>query len=226
MARTINLYDGLEALYYFDSDYFNNGSNEISDQSGHGRHAEASGGPTVGVNGPAGFEATSFDGIDDQFDPSGITVFSDKSYTNAALVNGKYNKVYSQHRGAGDRVNFRSGSDFLRYGYADSNGDFYDIKFSPLSDFEDRWILLVNQYDESTDTHRFYADGQTKTSRGDGFTVADSGQNNHYTIGSNYDGSGIFFDGEIAYVARWSRALSTTEIEQLDRLTGPRRAML
>jgi hypothetical protein len=81
--RTINLYDGLELLYYMDSDFVDFGSNTISDMSGHGRHGDVNGGITFGENGLNDLKSANFNssseiltsGIDDFDNFNTLTFF-------------------------------------------------------------------------------------------------------------------------------------------------------
>ncbi len=216
--RTINLYDGLEALYYFDSDYFDTQTNKLKDKSGHGRHAEASGGPTVGVEGPNDFEAASFDGSDDDFN---YQQKSEQEQTISVLVksNGYPNKRHT----------------IVEY---DSVPNGYHILYS-FGDIEFRFPdssgnLTIETSNTPTDVWKLYTglwDGGTVQLFEDNTLVASAPSTSHNTssrvranIGSS--GGSNYWNGDIAFAGRWSRALSDTEIEYLNSLTAPRRQML
>jgi len=222
--RTINLYDGLEALYYFDSDYFNNGSDEISDQSGYGRHAEAKGGPTVGVEGPDDFEATSFDGSDDYFDIDSVANDEPLSEVTAtALVkqqttnndNEEYVSV-----GGFDFTLFKNSSERVAFKIWDTaNTSFAAVTQVPAN----KYHVLAGVHDG--DSIRVFRDGDLQAVEStDGNDIRNSG--NEAAIGALASGSNNYINADIAFVGVWYRALSGAEIEHLSHLTAPRRAQL
>ena len=217
--QTINLYDGLEALYYMDSTYYDDTADEIKDKSGHGRHAQASGGPTIGVEGPDSFEATSFDGSDDQFDagaPIGTT--GDETLFALAKADGLDGApaITGNTDGNNGTALFFDVSEDLRYTVAASNST--TAKFGGIQ--EDTWYALTGVVDSGNT--RLYVNGSLEA------TGSYSGKlagDDNFLIG-NYPRFDSRFNGDIAVVGRWFRALSDAEIEYLNRLTAPRRAQL
>lgn len=216
--RTINLYDGLEALYFMESDYFDSGTNEMKDHSGHGRHAVASGGPSVGAGQYRDFGATSFDGSDDYF----TTPFrdDDSSFTISVLVKATQNT---------ERRYIVSAQDGFDNGYYISTGPSGDVRFGILSASKqeentvytiyDRWSLLTMRYDGSTWT--CFGDNELLINRTADFVAP----NTDLTIGrlaySNLD----HWLGEMSFVGVWDRDLSDAEIAQLNRMTAPMKTL-
>jgi len=217
---TINLRKGLEAEYYLDSRYYDSGAGEMSDLSGNGRHATASGGPTVGVEGPDDFEATSFDGSDDYFSLSSPIEIDDTQTLFAKVKPANTNVVISNGNPSSGEGLFLlrtiAGPQFEML-VRDANGDSVTAKL-PFDYGE--WYTVVALYDGSQISLRV---GQSvknmpidsiKTPTTDNFTIA------------SYPGGNNYLDGDIAHAGYWSRDLSDAEIQQLNRLTAPRRAML
>jgi len=221
--QTINLYDGLEALYYFDEDYFDGTANEIKDKSGYGRHAQANGGPTVGVEGPDSFKAARFDGSDDYFNTGHTFDQTGSSVTVHAVFN-------SNDRSKKQDIWDQSGSDSgisLRYRGIDNN--FISVvknssDNSLIRQFqgpENEWASATLRYDGST--HSLFVNGNLMGTE----TISVGQSNDAAHIGSaSFAPPRDTFDGEIAFVGRWSRALSDAEREYLNRLTAPRRGQL
>jgi len=227
--QTINLYDGLEALYYFDEDYFDGTANEIKDKSGHGRHAEASGGPTVGVEGPDSFAGARLDGTDDYFRPTGFAdgVLKSNEFAAFALVTraeqGDDEYLLNQMRGEGFRLRYRESSDDFRFGVRDGNGDFDDIEVDISKTFGTHTFIAEHS---ASDVYRLTIDDETVgTESGVGYTPP-TGGNEDLHIGADHDGTNSFMTGDIHAVGLWSRALSDAERDYLNRLTAPRRSQL
>ena len=218
--RTINLYDGLEVLYYFDTDYWDGGANEISDQSGHGRHATASGGPTIGVEGPNDFSAASLDGGDDLFDV-GVALPADKQ---TVAVLAKHDDTSSDADPLMDGTDGNAGyrlysySNYIYWRVVDGDGteSYVNVVGAVTSD---EWQLFIGLYDG--ESSKVIVDGELL----DSISLSTHTQSNVNTrIGNN--NSNNWFNGDIAAAGRWSRALSWTEIQYLNNLTAPRRALL
>jgi len=214
VTPTIDLRRGLEALYYFDERYFDNGANELKDRSGKRNHATASGGPTIGVDALRSFDAASFDGTDDEFD-IGDPLSSDAE-TRAALVN---TNIADQDD---DYHFFDDGTRYLRHNrnssweYKAENEDGTTQQIQ--KDYgADRWALVVGTYD--TLEISLIVNGEVIARQDANWKLPSS----NVRIGNGYFGKN--FDGEIAFAAKWSRELRQAEIEYLNRLTGPRRAI-
>jgi len=221
--RTINLYDGLEALYYMDPTYFDGTAGEIKDKSGHGRHAQASGGPTVGVEGPDSFEATSFDGTDDYFDS--VTISSDywDEITIATLF--KMNEAKSIDtaifglRYTARIVNNSNGEYEARV--RDSNGDNVgtDMDDTIVNDY----LLGILRYDG--ETVKTNLNGKTNVNSAP--TGFENSKDRLIRVGGpNLGSSSGNLNGNIVFSGIWNREITDAEIEHLNRLTAPRRAQL
>jgi hypothetical protein len=215
--RTINLYDGLEALYYFDSDYFDGPTGEIKDKSGHGRHATANGGPTVGVNGPNDFEAANFsgDGSGDSF--VGEPVPSD-SYTLFILFrqesvndDDRRNYIGNKVSNGGATLYYRGASNKLEGLHTESDGSNQRVAGFPIDANE--WYYAYLVYDGTKS--KLIVNGIVQDIR----QVTYSSSQSNLIIGKE-------MGGDIAIAGKWSRALSKSERDELDDLTAPRRAQL
>jgi hypothetical protein len=219
---TIDLQRDCELFVDFDTDYFDSQRNKIVDRSGNGRNPEASGGATLGANGPDNFEAASFDGSDDFFDVDD-RLNADQNQTVVALFkpvsNGNNEYI----------LNALSGSNGYRFGL--ENGNFgmiiKDDTGVSVSALVNNSVLNPNQFQFGAS---IVDDDSIRTVIGRD-TVADTTISGYSpatisaSIGSD-GGNGDFFGGAISFVARWSRALNDAEIEYLNRLTEPRRAQL
>jgi hypothetical protein len=232
---TIQLQKGLEAWYEFDTRSFDSQRNSIADKSGYGRHAGASGGPTVGVNGPDGFEATSFDGSDDQFKVSSATFPTEDVVTVTALFKSDGNWSSPSNRGAVNLGNPKNLS-----GNSGSTGATLAVNYEGTvifvgeDDFKitaphdmNNFIWVSGIADSTTDELFIWVDGKL-------ITYDDSQTFSSMRLGNRSFGIGdipSFSDnrtlsGEIALAIVNSRRLSTAEIKHVHSLTGPRRANL
>ena len=226
--RTINLYDGLEALYYFDSDYFDGTTGEIEDKSGHERHATAQGGPTVGVNGPNDFEAASFDGNDDKFVPSGRLRPSNNGESFCVFLISRANDTGSPEVPVGTVNNNNKGFDIkhdmvdnsMSANVADTNNVFHgeEISVDPT-----QYVAHALNID-GTSGYTYTVNGESKRQEFTSGEVYNIGPR-ELQIGIRTTSNG-YFNGDIALAAVWSRALSHSEIERLNDLTAPLRAQL
>ena len=234
--RTINLYDGLEALYYLDSDYFDSGSNELKDKSGHGLHAEAEGGPTVGVAGPGEFEATEFDGSDDVLVRQ-ADVMTEDEFTAFGIL--RVNDVV----GNGGTITTSSGgnntvSDGWELGQVNETNDRFNVVIRDndapggqrrvltrnLSDSIGEWFRVSLTFDSSEGIARaYYGFDAELSSRG---PQAVSEYTSNDTMRFAMRGSGNPVDCTVAVGSFWSRVLNQSELKLVHKLTGPRRAQL
>lgn len=205
--RTINLYDGLEALYYFDTDYWDGGANEISDVSGNERHATASGGPTVGANGPKDFEAASFDGTDDYFDPP-----------NDMSVLGQEFTVFAIHDFSGWIFDSDDGSG----GYS-LKGDSFAVRDDNSNNnavtVSNATNVIVGRFDNGT---LMCTNGDEKNVKKAGITASQTVQDATIGVNNNFQ---FISDGIISVYACWTRTLNDAEVDALTRLTAPRRSL-
>jgi len=222
--QTIDLSRDCEAWYDFDTDYFDAQRGQIQDRSGYGRHAQANGGPTVGVEGPDSFEAARFDGSDDYFNTGHTFDQTGSSVTVHAVFN-------SNDRSKAQAIWDQSGSDsgiLLRY--RGINNNFISVVKNSSDNSlirqsqgpENEWASATLRYDGST--HSLFVNGNLI---GTDTISVDQKSNDTAHIGSaSFAPPRDTFDGEIAFVGRWSRALSDAEREYLNRLTAPRRGQL
>jgi hypothetical protein len=225
--RTINLYDGLEALYYFDSDYFDGTTGELKDKSGHGRHATANGGPTVGVNGPNDFKAASFDGTDDFFGSSFGFGTHHQEFTVAVLV--QYREL-SNSAGIfnidddGTWLNYREAFDDWEWSVRDEDGTFKagnaNINVAP---YENTWEVLTGGFDpiDSSSGEFFLKSHTTQNQNREELNRTLQQYSNSVQINQDRD-----YDGSIAFAALWTRVLTDAEREYIGNLTAPLRAQL
>jgi len=213
--QTINLYDGLEALYYMDPTYFDGTAGEIKDKSGHGRHAQASGGPTIGVEGPDSFEATRFDGSDDKFireedAQTPITVLTIVKPSSEMTDGGKYQII-------GD-VNFNTVIGINGQSWNWFNGN-PGASMGTVEDITpNEWYTVIWRATSSTRTDVFVNSVQKRAR-----TYSSEIFPKLTNIG---EGTHTYFKGDMAVIGIWHRAISKAEIEYLNRLTAPRRAQL
>jgi len=223
--RTINLYDGLEALYYFDPTYYDGTAGEIKDKSGNGRHAVASGGPTVGVEGPDDFEATSFDGTDDSFNfdatkPVEQTLFAVFKATDANANTSKDRGwvIGGQTSSSGSALGFNTTEELT---FQTSSINDTNIK-AAIPAQQDRWYAVVGRFD-GTNLSIVNQNGEVGTNTQSADYQKFSGDRLY--IGKRNSSFG-WFGGQIAAAGKWSRALSDAEAQHLTNLTAPRRQLL
>lgn len=147
-------------MYYLSTTYFDSGKSELSDHSGYDRHAVASGGPSVGVEGPHEFQAVSLDSSDDHFDTGDpLAVESDSTphsvWVLTRLLLSLYNDgkmktvVSSENQSSGGGWEIRaSGSGTLRYAIRDLDGDYHSIDWSGFEGGS--WYSIVEVWDDDT----------------------------------------------------------------------------
>lgn len=220
----INLTKDLEALYYFDEQNFDSQRNLLRDHSGYGRHATASGGPTVGVEGPNDFGATGFDGSDDQFVADSGLGGNKYEVSISWVRNIPENDIQNNDLGFFENglvLNYRNvGSNVVLESTAQDGND--DIKLNP------DWFSAPEPYTGWQSEHFVFGNGVWK------WYVGNTLWQTRGMSGPLYDSSIInignkspeYFSGDIAFFGSWSRALADAEIAQLNRLTAPRRAQL
>lgn len=216
----INLNKGLEALYYFDEQNFDNQRNLLRDHSGYARHAEAIGGPTVGTEGPDDFGATGFDASDDYFERQGPNPQNEQTFfalfnSNDASVRTNIVNALEAHNGYGMFLN--NGNVVTQFSDS-SNSNTVQTPVSGVN--ENEWHTGFGVYDGST--IKSIVDDNVNTVSFSNHTPA---QVDKVFIGAR-EGSDTYFDGKIAAYGRWSRALSDAEIAYINRLTAPRRTQL
>lgn len=213
----INLQQGLEALYTFDSIDTDGQRNRLLDRSGHGRHGDLQGGVTTGVSSPVG-EAYSFDGSDDVVTAGSTTI--DETGTFSV---GVFFKAPSD--GKGDLVglgNRNQGGWFLRSDTVNSkifletttvqNGGFQSAETTAVGE---RWQAVTAVYDGGQFSVRNHTENATGTEGIGDITSASV----DLLVGKANGSSSEIYEGEIAHVALWGRPISGTEREHYSRMT-------
>jgi hypothetical protein len=227
MKRTINLYDSLEALYYFGTEYWDGGANELSDMSGHGRHADAQGGVAVSSEGPDAFGAASFDGTDDVFTVDNSAFLQDVPFSFA--VTFLQEDTTRNHFLGGWTGLAASGNGFAihnsfgreRVEFMVNSGD-DSIKLTQYAD-TDRWYTAIARYDGTV--ARMTTDKGTYVGKGGGSYDSPTSGAQPQAIGANLSNDSNYLNGKIAFVGAWSRILTDTETQAILDMTGPRRTI-
>jgi len=202
----------VELLATFDNDHTDAANGVVKDFSGKQRHLQASGGPTYGQSSPVG-EAVGFDGTDDFFDVGDplaaqeqtlfAIVSTDTSGTNQDLIN-------VDDGSNGYRLRF-SLNDLWSFRIRDGSGNGVAVNTPVVGTSQFNRIIAV--YDG--DSVRIFRNGVLE----DKSSVSTHNQAvEDVQIGASFNGSNPF-SGRVAAVARWSRALSDSEIEELNRMT-------
>jgi hypothetical protein len=224
----IDLQRDCELWCDFDIDYFDSQRNKIRDRSGNGRNPAASGGPTLGANGPDSFEAASFDGSDDSFETPTISHDVSELTVHTIVTPEVESKssgiIYAATSEFDFSLRYRDNNEFRADVTANIPGggtDFQSINFS-ASPRES--IRITHIFDNGI--QKMFVNGELVGQNNlAGPTIAPKNSSARiFIIGSN--GSGKVFTGSITMVAEWSRVLNASEIEYLNRLTEPRRAQL
>jgi hypothetical protein len=233
---TIDLQRDCELWCDFDTDYFDSQRNKILDRSGNGRNPEASGGPTLGVNGPDSFEAASFDGSDDFFDTTitgladatGITLHTIVKINSPVPASEDYALVFIPETDSFGVISFKISEQFGDFEPTIILGDGDDLIIcSALGIPVGEYVGLTARIDVGGDVTVLNNNDDSAGAEGNNKDISQLGP-----IGSNVDiGSGAvrgdgFLDGNVVFSAIWSRVLNDAEIEYLNRLTEPRRAQL
>jgi hypothetical protein len=219
---TIDLQRDCELFVDFDRDYFDSQRNKILDRSGNGRHPEASGGATLGVNGPDNFEAASFDGSDDFF----VSNLGNDSPTGAG---GAECTSVVLAKGTGTFIGadefdwtITAKNSNVEYQIETDQKDFSNLKI-PIGQTGNEFSTYVQRWDG--DVHTAFLNDTSKTAQLSGSSIRNAANVQEYFIGT-HDAKNDLLSGQVAFAAHWERALSDTEIEYLNRLTEPRRAQL
>jgi len=217
MSDTISLYDGLEALYYFGTDYFD--GTAISDRSGYGRHATASGGITFSDTGYRGFGSATEDGTDDQLDISDPLAADAQTVVvlfKPTNLNGSEQVLIDTDDGTNGYALLINSNDNLEWGVRDGSGTLQTVTAS-LS--QDEYVFGVGLF--SGATLRLATDTSLAgTQSVSGHNQADD----NARIAADISGAS-HFAGEIGLLARWSRELTDAEWEETTRLTAPLRGV-
>ena len=161
---------------------------------------------TAGLNFPAQGSAT-FNGSSDYIqlnDP-----FSYTNHTIAAWVyvsNDANNKIIFDNREAGSDglVFFSTGSEIIQHTFNNST-------LASTSSYTDEWIYAVGSYDGTT--QRLYIDGSQVASATTSQTMSTT---TDAIIGArSFSTKDNYFNGNLANVAIWNRALSSDEINSV-----------
>lgn len=217
--RAINLYDGLEALYYFDSSYFDGTANEVKDKSGYNKHAQARGAPTIGVSGPQSFEAASFDGSDDGFETDFFKPESEFTITIRYKIS--QHKDFNRLWDNGGSVNFYlTNEGGLRIFIWDDADTRYQMSGGIID--TGKWYNSTLLWD-GADVHLYVNNELISTIDGFGDTVQETNQVVFLGMNSNISN---YLNGSMVYSGWWSRALNYSELTFLNNMTSPRRQLL
>lgn len=229
---SIELRRGLEALFYMDERYWDGTKNELKDRSGKRNHASATGGPTVGVQGPREYDAAYFDGTDDLFSfaddetHSGLTEFSIFVVFKIDVLPSTAGRNYELiRRTVNDNafdLKIHENGDRLEW-HVNAGGTWNTVETSAAMETE-RWYYATALYEDPEMTLRV-AGGVDETlakthSTGGEVTSSTS------TVKIGSDGTAGYTEGWIAVASYWSeKSLSETEIKALLNASGPRRAI-
>lgn len=217
MTRTIDLYDGLYALYYLGSDYYNGTDNHITDKSGNQRHASPAGSVTVGVSGYGEFEAARFDGDgsgDEIFAFNASDAFQQGPQTWFALYRSETTakKKIVGNNGNSGNLRFMSVDNKADFGIFDTNKESHTSSvYAPTGE----WNHIVGRFDGD---NTFITNGKQSNTNNFTGTINRGGS---YHIG-DFGYQSDEFLGEIAVVGAWSRCISDLEAQYLTQVTGPR----
>jgi hypothetical protein len=213
--QSISILKDCELWCDFDSQYVDAQRGIVRDRSGHGRHPVAKGGPTFGQNGPDSFEAVSLDGVDDEFVTENISV---QEQTDISLVKIDGNQF-------GEITNWitTDGGGYVRWNdnvqrfqvrlVNNSSSDTFQVNSQSGKNLG-QFYLVGLRWDGSE--LQLIIDGEVE----DSIPLTDHDE----TIGEPYVIGNSKLNGTIVFTGRWSRALSTAEIDYLNRLTAPRRS--
>lgn len=217
----IELLRDCELWVDFDTDYFDAQRNRIRDRSGNGRHPEASGGPTLGADGPDDFEAASFDGTDDSFEAPFQPVSKPGITVSVTFRPDTFNNEFQRVCDAGyTDIFLDNGNEFILAFLATSSTAATDSSVRiPIAEGE--FVTVTQRYTQSGLNQITSSNGEfdqkdvgSDPAGSETFKVAESVKNNNNG------------DITVSFVGFWSRALSDAEIEQLNRLTAARGATL
>ncbi len=214
---TINLNKGLEALYYFDEQNFENQRNLMCDHSGYGRHLNTVGGVTVGVNGPDSFEAAGIpSGASLQTDSVALSYESTGEITVAITyrLTGSEDSLVLSHLAStkGFSVRIDTPDEIFDWNVYDGT-NFSKIR-APPPDIGD-WttdVLTFENNDQKIIRNGSLIEQKTNTDISSIASPTDILQSDQIA--------------DIAFASVHNRVLSSAEIDYLNRLTAPRRAQL
>lgn len=216
MARTFDLYNGIEALYYFQPSYYEDTNYKLTDKSGNENHATAQAGTVIDNNGYKSFGRANLNGSDNYFAtpiglPSEFSVFF-RFKMNSAQNDGQ---ISGDGYGNGFRaLELAAGGD-LRFEYTTGN-ESRKLKGPSLPFNEWQTVSTV------CDGNNVFLYRNTELVDSAPYATQSSYR---FTIGANTR-YGRRFDGEISVVGVWNRAISPYEITYMNNLTGPRTALL
>lgn len=222
---TIDLQRGLEVQYDFSTRYWDNQKNHIRDKSGYGRHAVASGGPSIGVSGPGEFEAASLDGGDDHFQLTNALFTHGEPFTVYGLTapDDISGTLFGMHENTSWHLKYEAPNDRWRLTWRDGSQEYSTMGVSAVpGEFQPVFV----QWD-GTENLRLFRGTEDSDDAVEPNNLEDDGDNNH--IGNYETSSGLessWFAGDIASFGVWSRELSHSERAFLSSVTGPRRSIV
>ena len=228
---TIQLAKDNEVWYELDERWFDGAASELKDRSGNRVTASASGGPTVGVNGIAGFDATSFDGDDDEFNfgVSGSDSFVHEPEFTIFIVFknvGQTGGVWGTYDdGYGQRVRMSDTSiDFeMRISDATSRSE-------SIPSHDEKYHHLIVRYKEQSDEKSILtvADRDNESidiENDDDSKYRGNSLGTSPTLGASRTGND-HGESDIAMFGYWTRYLNETEVDFLHSLSAPRRMIV
>lgn len=238
--QSIQLYDSLELLYYFDPRYYDSGSNKLIDHSGHERHGEVvSGTVTFGDDyGRESFGGASFDSGHIQ-DTGEIGIEQGTAYTAVMMCKPDgYIKNQSRFSIAGNRIGFVYGNNRTgnsQYGF-DNSGAIPTYKedrpysvgewtFSAIRVVPDIPLLQARTYeytnDESDAGHLV-----KELYRDDWDGEYSSTGTGHTRVGGASTFGSYEHRADVTFFGLWSRNVSPNEMKHLRGMSAPRKERL
>ena len=157
------------------------------------------------AQGSAEFNGTSdYIQLDSAIVPTGANDFTIMAWVNRDTNTAAYEEIFSQWTSA-------NGNNSFFFGFNNSNVRFSDnwnnISVSGAGDLN-KWFHLCGVNDGGSNAY-IYLDGSLKATRGSGLTYTGQADG---VIGRQGSGNFEYFNGNLANVAIWNRALSSDEI--------------
>lgn len=211
----LDLQDGLEAWFSFDTFDTDSQRNRLLDRSGHGRHGDLSGGVTTAVESPIG-EAFSFDGSDDEAAATSVDV-TDRTIAallkvDTSAIGGTGREIFGDSNNGGWFVK----PDSNVFALPETGGNNYLFDGNGYGNFaDDTWHFVVTTT-ESNGAARYIVDGEVlELAPNQGSLDIEV----PLRIGRGANGFSAF---DIAFFGAWSRVLSDAERDHIRRLTNRR----
>ena len=230
---TINLRDGLEALYYFGEQDFKPQRNLLQDHSGYGRHASTNGSITFGNEGRNNFASANFTpSSNDQLvtplsDFTGVTEMTLAAHVD--VDSGNDAVIFSNAGGndnSGFEVTVEDAGNNLIFQYYNDDGT---VQFTrDLSYFGGGPTFVFITVSPNSIRYMTINDGEILVrakSNGYDSIALDNNEDKNLRISGNPNSSD-FLSGNISFAGVWFRVLSIAELREIIRLTARRRAQL